>query len=624
MDDPSLPAPPRIHVLPRTLADQIAAGEVVERPASVVKELAENSIDAGAHRIDVEIDAGGRRLIRVVDDGGGMTAEETRLALLRHATSKIVSPEDLWGLTTFGFRGEALPSIAAVSRLTLRTKRPGSTAGFSLGYEAGIETSSGDVGMPDGTQIEVRDLFWNTPARLKFMKSEATEAANVAEAVIRLALAHPETHFRLRGNGRVVLDLPPHRDMAERVRAALARRGASLLHEAQGEEAGVVVRAFLAAPEEASATPRSTFMFVAKRFVRDRSLLHALGMGYGELLEKGRYPMAALFIDVPGQELDVNVHPQKLEVRFARPQEVYGAVRHVVGAAVARAPWLPPAPLRAYTLPPENLEAPVDAVGEATVPAPAKRDSRGWQEPLRSVPPSRPRGLTQTVEGLSLPMETWSEKTTEGRAEGSALAQPAAAGGFFGSLEYIGQVHRTYLICESREELVIVDQHAAHERVTFERLRQSHRQRQVVRQRLLFPIPIEIDEQAMAAVREGAALEALGQLGFEVEDFGPLTLLLRAVPDLLKKVDPKPLLLDVIAGLASDEPGDNAQAGFDKVFATMACHGALRAGDVVSREQALALLVQLDAVDLRSHCPHGRPVLLRMPVAEIEQRLGRT
>jgi DNA mismatch repair protein MutL len=620
MDDPSSsPSPaPRIHVLPRTLADQIAAGEVVERPASVVKELAENSIDAGAHRVDVEIEAGGRRLIRVVDDGGGMTAEETRLALLRHATSKIVSPDDLWGLTTFGFRGEALPSIAAVSRLTLRTKRPGSTAGFSLGYEAGFETSSGDVGMPDGTQIEVRDLFWNTPARLKFMKSEATEAANVAEAVIRLALAHPEIHFRLRGNGRVVLDLPPHRDMAERVRAALARRGASLLHEAQGEEAGVVVRAFLAAPEEASATPRSTFLFVGKRFVRDRSLLHALGMGYGEILEKGRYPMAALFVDVPGQELDVNVHPQKLEVRFARPQEVYGAVRHVVGAAVARAPWLPPAPLRAYTLPPENLDAPAEAVGEGTVPpVPAGRDGRGWQEPLRSVPRPRPRGLAQTVEGLALPRETPS-------AESVPAPSTVAATGFFGGLEYIGQVHRTYLICESRDELVIVDQHAAHERITFERLRQSHRQRQVVRQRLLFPIPIEIDEQAMATVREGAALEILGQLGFEVEDFGPQTLLLRAVPDLLKKVDPKPLLLDVIAGLAGDEHGNDAQASFDKVFATMACHGALRAGDVVSREQALALLVQLDAVDLRSHCPHGRPVLLRMPVTEIEQRLGRT
>jgi DNA mismatch repair protein MutL len=618
MDDSSSSPAPRIHVLPRTLADQIAAGEVVERPASVVKELAENSIDAGSRRIDVEIEAGGRRLIRVVDDGGGMTAEETRLALLRHATSKIVSPDDLWGLTTFGFRGEALPSIAAVSRLSLRTKRPGSTAGFSLGYEAGIETSSGDVGMPDGTQIDVRDLFWNTPARLKFMKSEATEAANVAEAVIRLALAHPEIHFRLRGNGRVVLDFPPHRDMGERVRAALARRGASLLHEAQGEESGVVVRAFLAAPEEASATPRSTFMFVAKRFVRDRSLLHALGMGYGELLEKGRYPMAALFVDVPGQELDVNVHPQKLEVRFARPQEVYGAVRHVVGAAVARAPWLPPAPLRAYTLPPENLEASVEAVAEATAPpVPAQRDGRSWQEPLRSVPRPRPRGLVQTVEGLDLPRETSTD-------DGVPASPMVAATGFFGSLEYIGQVHRTYLICESQEELVIVDQHAAHERVTFERLRQSHRQRQVVRQRLLFPIPIEIDEQAMAAVREGDALEELGHLGFEVEDFGPQTLLLRAVPDLLKKVDPKPLLLDVIAGLASGEQSNDAQASFDKVFATMACHGALRAGDVVSREQAQALLAQLDAVDLRSHCPHGRPVLLRMPVAEIEQRLGRT
>jgi DNA mismatch repair protein MutL len=636
METPSSSAP-RIHVLPRTLADQIAAGEVVERPASVVKELAENSIDAGARRIDVEIEAGGRRLIRLVDDGGGMTAEETRLALLRHATSKIVSPDDLWGLTTFGFRGEALPSIAAVSRLTLRTKRPGSEAGFSLGYEAGLETSSGEVGMPDGTQIEVRDLFWNTPARLKFMKSEATEAANVTEALIRLALAHPEIHFRLRGNGRVVLDLPPHRDMAERVRAALARRGASLLHEAQGEESGVVVRAFLAAPEEASATPRSTFMFVGKRFVRDRSLLHALGMGYGELLEKGRYPMAALFVDVPGQELDVNVHPQKLEVRFARPQEVYGAVRHVVGAAVARAPWLPPAPLHAYTLPPENLDAPVDAAGEATTPSvPAGRDGRGWQErqePLRSVPRPRPRGLDHTIEGLDLPSEATSEgrleARSEARSEATVLAPTAVTTtGFFGSLEYIGQVHRTYLICESQDELVIVDQHAAHERVTFERLRQSHRQRQVVRQRLLFPIPIEIDEQAMAVVREGAALEALGQLGFEVEDFGPQTLLLRAVPDLLKKVDPKPLLLDVIAGLASDEQGDeqgnDAQASFDKVFATMACHGALRAGDVVSREQALALLVQLDAVDLRSHCPHGRPVLLRMPMGEIEQRLGRT
>jgi DNA mismatch repair protein MutL len=631
MDTSSPSEIPRIHVLPSNLADQIAAGEVVERPASVVKELAENSIDAGAHRIEVEIEAGGRRLIRVVDDGCGMTAEETRLSLLRHATSKISSADDLWGLTTFGFRGEALPSIAAVSRLTMRTKRSGTTAGFSLGFEAGIEISSGEVGMPDGTHVEVRDLFWNTPARLKFMKSEATEAANVAEAVMRLALAHPEVHFRLRGNSRVVLDLPPHRDMAERVRAALARRGASLLHEARGEEAGVVVRAFLAAPEEASATPRSTFLFVGKRFVRDRSLLHALGMGYGELLEKGRYPMAALFVEVPGQELDVNVHPQKLEVRFARAQEVYGAVRHVVGAAVARAPWLPPTALRAYTLPPEHLDAVADAAAELAPLASAQNErpshsqggSHGWQATLRSAQSGLARGLTHTIEGLELPKDAPPDDKSPVLT--SVPPVPSATlDGFFGSLDYIGQVRRTYLICEGPGELVIVDQHAAHERITFERLRQAHRQRKVARQRLLFPIPIELDDQAIAAVREPPALETLAGLGFEVEDFGPKTLLVRAVPDLLKKADPKPLLLDVIHGMAAEEKENPAEVGFDRIFATMACHAALRAGDVVSRDQALALLVQLDSVDLRSHCPHGRPVLLRMPMSEIEQRLGRT
>ncbi|MGA9652346.1 MAG: DNA mismatch repair endonuclease MutL, partial [Polyangia bacterium] len=329
----------RIHVLSPELANQIAAGEVVERPASVAKELCENAVDAGARRVDVEIEAGGRRLIRVVDDGCGMTDEEARLALQRHATSKIASADDLWGLATFGFRGEALPSIAAVSRLTLRTKLTGATAGFRMSVEAGVEAGAGEVGMAEGTQVEVRDLFYNTPARLKFMKSEATEAANVSEAILRLALAHPEVHFRLRANGRVALDLPPHRDMAERVRAALARRGAKVLHEAEGEEGGVKVRAFLASPEEAAPAGRSTFLFVGRRFVRDRALLHALAQGYGEVLEKGRYPLAALFVDVPGQELDINVHPQKLEVRFARPQEVYAAVRHVVGRAVARAPW---------------------------------------------------------------------------------------------------------------------------------------------------------------------------------------------------------------------------------------------------------------------------------------------
>src|SRR6185436_19734544 len=354
------PVRQRLRVLPPELADQIAAGEVVERPASVVKELVENALDAGARRIEVEIEAGGRRLVRVVDDGGGMEPDDARLALRRHATSKIASADDLWGLRTFGFRGEALPSIAAVSRLTLATRPPDATAGFKLTVEAGVESDAREVGIPVGTQVEVRDLFFNTPARAKFGKSEATETANVSEAMLRLALANPAAHLRLRVSGRVAMDLPPHRDLGERVRAALARRGAGALHEADGEEGGCRVRAYLAGPEESTNTTRNTFLFVGGRFVRDRNLLHALTLGYGPLLEKGRYPMAALFLDVPGADVDVNVHPQKLEVRFARAQEVYAAVRHVVGAAIARAPWLRAAgdagPMRTFTQPPRTVQ----------------------------------------------------------------------------------------------------------------------------------------------------------------------------------------------------------------------------------------------------------------------------
>ena len=364
MEDVAPSAGGKVHVLPPALADQIAAGEVVERPASVVKELAENALDAGARRIDVEIEAGGRRLIRVVDDGSGMIPADARLALRRHATSKIAAADDLWRLDTFGFRGEALPSIAAVSRLTLTTRPADAAAGFRLTVEAGAETDAREAGIPAGTQVEVRDLFFNTPARAKFLKSEATEKANVSEAILRLALAHPEVHFRLRVAGATALDLPAHRDLAERVRAALARRGAGALHEAAGEEAGTRVRAFLAGPEEASNTTRSTFLFVGGRFVRDRALLHALSLGYGPILEKGRYPLAALFLDPPRGEVDVNVHPQKLEVRFARAQEVYAAVRHVVGGAIARAPWLrandAARPIRTFTQPPA-WRAPADA-----------------------------------------------------------------------------------------------------------------------------------------------------------------------------------------------------------------------------------------------------------------------
>jgi DNA mismatch repair protein MutL len=602
-----------IRVLPPALADQIAAGEVVERPASIVKELVENALDAGARRIDVEIEGGGRRLVRVVDDGWGMPPDDARLALKRHATSKLGAAEELWGLATFGFRGEALPSIAAVSRLTLLS-RPrdgeGDVGGFKLVVEAGVETDAREAGVPAGTQIEVRDLFFNTPARAKFLKSESTEEANIYEAVLRLGIAHPEVHLRLRSKGAVRLDLPPHRDLAERVRAALARRGAGALHEAAGEEGGHRVRAYLADPDAASTTARNSFLFVNGRAVRDRSLLHAVSQAYGPLLEKGRYPLVALFLDVPGGDLDVNVHPQKLEVRFARPQEVYAAVRHVLGAALARAPWLETgggsaAPLRAFTLPPSR---------------PAGGRAGAWSA-IVSTQAALPLRARDAATSEELPPRA-ADAATDAPAGGPA---PMGATPFFAGLAYIGQLHRTYLVCESQgelPELILVDQHAAHERVAYGRLVAAHGRREVRRQRLLFPLPIEVDEAA-AAVVEGAGRATLDALGFELERAGARAVRVRAVPEMLKDADPKPLVRDVLAELAEGAPTAETLESIDHVLATMACHSVVRAGDVLGRSEAVGLLAQLDGVDLRSHCPHGRPVMLRLPLAEIERRFGR-
>jgi DNA mismatch repair protein MutL len=593
----------KVRVLPPELADQIAAGEVVERPASVVKELVENALDAGARRIDVEIEAGGRRLVRVVDDGSGMEPDDARLALRRHATSKIASADDLWGLRTFGFRGEALPSIAAVSRLTLATRPGDAAAGFKLTVEAGVETDAREVGIPAGTQVEVRDLFFNTPARAKFGKSEATETANVSEALLRLALAHPEAHLRLRVAGRVAMDLPSHANLGERVRAALARRGAGALHEADGEEGGCRVHAYLAGADESTNTTRNTFLFVGGRFVRDRNLLHALGLGYGPLLEKGRYPMAALFLDVPGPDVDVNVHPQKLEVRFARAQEVYAAVRHVVGAAIARAPWLRTAddrPMRTFTQPPRTELDATDATRPVRVRAGAMALPRSAQGAL----PLRARDADDAAGPATI---------------GGAPGEPTPR--FFADLNYVGQVHRTYLVCEAPDELILIDQHAAHERVAYGRLRAAHARRQMPRQQLLFPIPIEVGEAAAAALETD---DVLGGLGFEVARHGPAMILLRAVPEPLKDADPKPLIRELLTDLADGTPlRDGELDRVDHLLATIACHSVVRAGDVLGRPEALALLGQLDAVDLRSHCPHGRPVLLRLPLGEIERRFGR-
>ena len=569
---------PRIRVLPPELADQIAAGEVVERPASVVKELCENALDAGARRIDVEVEGGGRRLIRVVDDGSGMTREEAHLALLRHATSKLQEAAQLANLQTMGFRGEALPSIAAVSRLGLTTRARGEIGAWKVDVDGGVEKDAHDAGAPEGTQVEVRDLLWNVPARLKFLKSEPTEAAHITEAVERLALAFPEVHFKLRQNGRVTLDLPPHASALERARAVLGRE----LFVAEGEEGGHRVTALLAAPSESQASGRGMYLYVDRRFVRDRGLGHAVVMGYGELIERGRWPVAVLMLAPPAGSVDVNVHPQKVEVRFERPQEVYAAVRHVIARAVAKAPWLETKTeaVRVYSMPP--IDDSCRAQVRETVAQYAGRSTMTAQAP--AVVP-RPQG-------------------------------------FFAQLRYIGQLAETFLVCEAEGELVLIDQHAAHERVEFARLREAHARRQIGRQRLLFPVVLQMAPAEVAAANEHTA--TLDALGFDVEPFGADSIAVKAVPQAAAGTEPEQLLRDVLAELGARGASEVVSDQVDHVLATMACHSVVRAGDALGETQARALLDAMDGVDFRGHCPHGRPVVLRMPLGELERRFGRT
>jgi DNA mismatch repair protein MutL len=607
----------RIRLLPPELADQIAAGEVVERPASVVKELIENALDAGARKIEVEIDRGGLQRILVIDDGSGMSPEEAHLALRRFATSKLSAIEDLQKLSTMGFRGEALPSIASVSQLGLTTRRREELAGYLLMIEGGVAGEGRAVGAPPGTQVEVRELFGNVPARLKFVKGEPTEAAHVVDAVLRAALAFPEVHFRLRSDGRAVLDLPPHSSGLERARAAVGKpRQPAQLHEAAGEESGVRVEAYLGAPSESATTTRGTHLYANRRYVRDRGLLQAVLLGYGELIERGRYPLAVVGVTLPGDGVDVNVHPQKLEVRFARPQEVYAAVRHIVAATVARAPWLSDAPsdfarqaVRVYSLPPlpksaEAGEPPAgyEAHRRRAMEAMSLFANRSTQQPLATL---------QQIGGAPEPPEP-------------KLAAPLVVDHFFSSLIYLGQLHRTYLMCEAPGELVLIDQHAAHERVAFQRLREAHASQKVRTQRLLLPATVELDERLAAVAAAEAPL--LAGLGFEVEPFGARGVVVRALPELLADKSPARVISELLGELTEDggRGGEVVNDRLDHLLATMACHSVVRAGDVLSEREVRALLESMDGIDYRAHCPHGRPVLLRLSIGEIERRFGRT
>ena len=597
----------RIQKLSDELANQIAAGEVVERPASVVKELIENALDANATRVAVDVEQGGSVLVRVTDDGDGMTADDAILALERHATSKIRTLEDLFRLGTFGFRGEALPSIASVSRLLLRTRARGAAEGCEVEIAGGKPPVVRPAGCAIGTSIEVRELFFNVPARRKFLKATATESAHVGDVLLGAALARPDVTFTLSRDGRVVREYLRVGTRAERARVASA--GETFAHVV-AERGPLRIEAMLAAPERARSGAAGLSLLVNGRAVRDRVLARAVANAYGSVLEGGRYPVGVVWLDLPAELVDINVHPQKAEVRFTDARQVFDGITRELHASLARAFGLPELSNPFAHVRP--AAATLEALGNAAASARAMVSGAGGMVAPTLQPPTlaRPDAPPSTL------LPEGNLFIAESPPSSSLFHRP----GLYGTLRFVGQVRGTFLLCEGDDGLYVLDQHAAAERVTFDRLRRAFATRTMATQRLLVPEVVELPPSDVAVLEDHA--DEVVRVGVEVRAVSDGAVAVHAVPAILARAEPARVVRDLASELS--RAGGRAFGGaVDLVLATMACHGSIRAGDAVSPEEARALLTALDEVDFAGHCPHGRPVVMRLGWTELERRVGR-
>ena len=610
----------RVRVLPPEVANKIAAGEVVERPASVVKELIENSLDAGARQIRMELEDAGIGLIAVVDDGEGMTAGDAVRAFARHATSKVTCVDDLFRITTLGFRGEALASIAAVSTTTMTTRRHGDLGGTQVLVRGGTVVEVRAAGAPAGTRVEVVDLFGNTPARRKFLKTPATEVGHVSELVTRTALAFPHVGFLLRHGARTLLDYAAVADGAERVAQVYGRERAAAMLPFHGRAAVGTIRGWLSGSHLTLPSARQIFTYVNGRYVRDKLVSHALVAGYSTLLMHGRYPAAVVFIDVAPEEVDVNVHPAKSEVRFRRG----GAVHDLITRAVMERlrAHTPPAPAGAPGVTPATVD---DAAAQMTIALQSPRP----HAPLRIVPLMPVADAERTHAAPPPPQVTHAPapfmRSPIAPPPVTPTVTPARSSsrlGFFATLRVIGQAFEGYLICESGESLLVIDQHAAHERVTFERLRHAYADGGVARQRLLVPTVVDVGAQAAPLLAE--RLSDLENLGFELEPFGGSSVAVRAVPALLGDGDPAALVRDLAEELTEVGRSRRLTDAAESVLARLACHSAVRVGQSLGADQIRALLAAMDNVDFAGNCPHGRPAYITLPRSDLERLFKRT
>ncbi len=592
----------KIHRLPADLANQIAAGEVVERPASVIKELVENSIDAGARRIAITIELGGKKLLRVEDDGEGMGPEDARLAIERHATSKITSADDLERIMTLGFRGEALPSIASVSHFTLRTRARGAVSGTEITVNGGTVAGVTEKGMPEGTSIDVADVFYNLPARRKFLKSDGAESAQVTKIVTQLALCYPEIGFTLTSAGRTVVRCPPVSSLRDRLYQLYGERGD--LVEVRRDSGSVKVLGYIAALAEQGPTRGPQNVFVNRRIVKDRTIAHAIIDAYSVASIKERSPEVHLFIEMPHDAVDVNVHPTKAEVRFRDQSFIHQVIRRTLGDALGRGP-----------APELQLDAPRFAAGvPTTLPLPSA---------FTAAMPSRwgitaPMGGHDGPPGLDTgPLTARETAVTPGDISGGVSAHVSA----ITPMMALGQFRDTFIIAVDPDGIAIIDQHVAHERILFERITERLASGRLESQRLLVPLLIEMSSAGRQALADHAA--DLERLGFEVEDFGGDALRVNACPALLQRDACDVALRAMAEDLEGLDRGAGVESAIKRIAATMACHAAVKANYPLTREKMAHILEELRRTSYSTICPHGRPVMLRLTQREVEKNFQR-
>jgi DNA mismatch repair protein MutL len=648
----------KIRVLPEALANKIAAGEVVERPASVAKELLENAIDAGALSLELDVDAGGKRLIRIQDDGEGMTADDALLAFERHATSKLQRADDLMEIATLGFRGEALPSIASVSRLLMETRHQSSEVGTSVEIVGARIQAVKEMARPRGTAVAVRDLFFNIPARKKFLKAESTELSHIVNVVTQYALAHPEARFVLKSSGAELFHFQVVKELRERVfqvfgkelldQLVEVRSEIPIFYQEEDETAGpkgrrdwIRVQGFVSKPEVHKLNRNSLYFFVNRRMVRDKIMMHALNEAYRNILPANIFPVVLLFVEMPYREVDVNVHPSKTEVRFRHQSLIHDFLRDTVRKTLMEARPQNPFPAGRHGFAPEDLESPFDAPiveelfsngGVTNDDTPAR--SLGLTSP---APPVSLRLPFKAEAGLSIAMPDFHiEQSTLGSASvdnpvseetppavsreesflltvptGNSFSHPQSAT----DIVPLGQIDNSFIVASDRGALLIIDQHVAHERVLFEKVLDQRSQGKVESQRLLLPIIVELTPRQQV-ILENITPE-LGACGFEVEPFGRKTIAIKSAPAGLTTEDVQKLMNELLEGLEREVQAISLTRLREKIAASIACHAAIKVNTRLDRSKMVWLIDELLKTQHPMSCPHGRPIILRYEKNEI-------